>query len=236
MCSSEAESNGHILWRCDSAQAVWGCCRGPIQKTSVEAEEFFDIFAFLCDRLEDKDLELFASIAYKIWARRNRVVFGGAVLPPSILIREATELVEEFRKSQEATVALGPGEQISHDRWLKPAVNSIKFNWDAALDGRKKIMGMGIVARDCQGEVKAAMCDVIPYIRDPSVAEAIAAHRAVQFAHNLRVQLIELEGDARDIILALGSFAEADSIVGNMILEARQMLETFPSWRVFHVR
>ncbi|XP_062157888.1 uncharacterized protein LOC133865460 [Alnus glutinosa] len=236
MCNSEAESNGHVLWRCDSAKAVWGSCRGPIQKTSVEAEEFFDIFAFLCDRLEDKDLELFASVAYKVWARRNMVVFGGAVLPPSILIREATKIVEEFRKSREATSALGPRGQISHDRWLRPAVNSIKFNWDAALDDRKKIMGMGIIARDHHGDVKAAMCDVIPYIRDPSVAEAIAARRAVQFAHNMGVQSMELEGDAREIILALRSSAEVDSSVGNLVLEARRMLETFPSWRVSHVR
>jgi hypothetical protein len=64
-------------------------------------------------------------------------------------------------------------------------VNSIKINWDAALDGQKKLMGMGIIARDCQGEVKAAMCDVIPYIRDPNVAEAIAARRAVQFGRNI---------------------------------------------------
>jgi hypothetical protein len=58
---------------------------------------------------------------------------------------------------------------ISHVRWLRPATNSIKLNWDAALDNRKKIMGMGIIARDHSGEVKAAMCDVIPYIRDPSI-------------------------------------------------------------------
>jgi hypothetical protein len=77
MCSSEAESVGHALWRCVSAQAVWGSCKGPIQKSSVEAEEFFEIFAALCDRLEDKDLERFATVAHKIWSRRNRVVFGG---------------------------------------------------------------------------------------------------------------------------------------------------------------
>jgi hypothetical protein len=94
----------------------------------VEAEDFFDIFAFLCDRLEDKELELFASITHKIWSHRNRVVFGGAVLPPTILIKEATELMEEFRKSREATVVPGAGGQISHGRWLKPAVNSIKIN------------------------------------------------------------------------------------------------------------
>jgi ribonuclease HI len=236
MCGSEAESNSHVQWRCDSARAVWGCCRGPIQKSSVEAEDFFDIFTFLCARLEDEELELFATIAHKIWSRRNRVVFGGAVLPPTILIKEATEFVEEFRKSQEATVVQGYGGQISHGRWIKPAENSIKINWDAALDSRKKIMGMGIVARDCHGEVKAAMCDIIPYIRDSTAAEAIAARRAVQFGCDMGFDSIELKGDAREIILALGNFVEADSIYGNTVLEARQRLESFHSWRISHVR
>jgi hypothetical protein len=152
MCSSEAESVGHALWRCVSAQAVWGCCEGPIQKSSVEAEEFFDIFAALCDRLEDTELEWFASVAHKIWSRRNRVVFGGAVLPPTVLIKEAIELVEDFGKAQLGSTDLGQGGQTSHGRWHKPAPNSIKINWDAALDGRKKLMGMGIIARDCQGK------------------------------------------------------------------------------------
>jgi len=52
------------------------------------------------------------------------------------------------------------------------APSSIKINWDAALDGQKKIVGTGIVARDCLGVAKAAMCAVIPYIRDPTMAES----------------------------------------------------------------
>jgi hypothetical protein len=72
--------------------------------------------------------------------------------------------------------------------------------------------------------------------RDPTVAEAIAARRVVQFGCNMGFDSIELEGDAREIILALGSSVEADSIYGNTVYEARQMLETFLSWRVSHMR
>jgi hypothetical protein len=144
-------------------------------------EDFFKIFAYLCDRLEVEDLELFAIIAHKIWSRRNKVVFGGSVLPHSILIKEATEFLGDFRKIQAVTVDPVNEGQSPRSRWLKPLTNSIKINWDATLDGRKKIMGIRIVARDCLGVVKAAMCAVILYIRDPTVAEAMGAQRAVQF-------------------------------------------------------
>jgi hypothetical protein len=139
----------------------------------VVVEDFFGIFACLYARLEVEDLEFFAIMAYKIWSRRNMVVFRGSVLSPSIVIKEATELLGDFRKNQAVIVDPVNGGQSLHSRWLKPATNSIKINWDAALDGRKKIMGMGIVARDCLGVVKAAMCAIIPYIRDPTMAEAI---------------------------------------------------------------
>jgi hypothetical protein len=236
MCSSEAESVGHALWRCVSAQAVWCCCQGPIQKSSVAAEEFIDFFDALCDRLEDTELEGFVSIAHKIWIRLNRVVFGGAVLPPTVLIKQALELVEDFRKTQVGTVELGQGELTSNGRWYRPTPNSIKINWDAALDGRKKLMGVGIIARDCQGVVKAAMCDDIPYIRDPIIAKAIAARCAVLFGRNLGFDSVDLEGDAREIILALEKTEDADSIHGFLLEETRQILESLPSWRVSHVR
>jgi hypothetical protein len=80
------------------------------------------------------------------------------------------------------------------------------------------------------------MCDVIPYIRDPIIAEAIAARCAMHFGRNLGFESVELEGDAREIILAIGNSEEADSIHGNLLIETRQMLESLPSWRVSHVR
>jgi len=233
MCGSEAESVSHALWSCGSAQVVWGSCRGPIQKCSAGAEEFFGVFGALCDKLEDRDLERFAAVAHKIWSRRNRVVFGGAVLPPNILIREALDLVEEFRNANLRAEDLGQGEQAPRDRWSKPAPNCIKINWDAALDGRKKLMGIGIIARDYQGGVRAAKCEVFPHIRDPVAAEAIGA---LSFGRFMGYQSVELEGDAREIILALNNPEEVDSIHGHFLTETRQMLGTLVSWKVSHVR
>jgi hypothetical protein len=217
MCGSEAETNGHVLWWCDSARAVWGSCEEAIQKSSVVAVDFFEIFAYLYARLEDKDLELFAIIAHKIWSRRNRVVFGGVVLPPSILIKEATQFIGDIKEIQAAIVDPVNEGQSLQCRWLKPAVNSIKINWDAALDGRKNIMGMGIVARDWGGVVKATMWAVIPYIRNPTVAKAIGARRAVQFGREMGFISIELEGDACEIILALENSVESASIYENIV-------------------
>jgi hypothetical protein len=66
-------------------------------------------------------------------------------------------------------------------------------------------MGEGIVARDSLGRVVAAMCAFLPYIRDPTTVEAIGARRAVEFGRELGFHSIELEGDAREVVLVLGT-------------------------------
>jgi hypothetical protein len=113
-------------------------------------------------------------------------------------------------------------------------VGNIKINWDAALDGRKKLMGVGIVARDSTGRVMAAKCSILPYIRDPTVAKAISARRAIEFGRKMGFHSIELEGDAREVVLALGSPEECCRVYGNIIMRTRLLLGMFHYWRVGH--
>jgi redox-sensitive bicupin YhaK (pirin superfamily) len=58
----------------------------------------------------------------------------------------------------------------------------------------------------------------------------------VQFGREIGFNSIELEGDAREIILALGNPMETVSIYGNIVSKTRQILESFCSWSISHVR
>jgi hypothetical protein len=128
MCSCELETSGHILWSCDAARAVWGLCGVPIQKSSMVADNFFSFFCYLCIRLSDSGLELFAMIARKIWICRNRLVFDGSVHPPHCLLKGAIEELEEYRKTLGDMVALLNVGHNSPSQWSIPAVGNIKIN------------------------------------------------------------------------------------------------------------
>lgn len=65
--------------------------------------------------------------------------------------------------------------------WQKPPKGVIKLNWDAALNEYAHMMGVGILAHDSGGYVVATMCTTIPFITDPTMAEATAAWKAVLF-------------------------------------------------------
>ena len=54
----------------------------------------------------------------------------------------------------------------------------MKTNWDAALDILNKRIGAGVVVRDELDAVLASMATTVPFITDPTVAEAVAASKS----------------------------------------------------------
>jgi hypothetical protein len=58
----------------------------------------------------------------------------------------------------------------------------------------------------------------------------------VEFGREMGLYLIELEGDAHEIISALGNSVEFASSYGCIISKTRQTLGSFCSWRISHVR
>jgi ribonuclease HI len=181
-------------------------------------------------------LELFAVIAYKLWLRRNRVVFDDLVLPPSCLLKGATEMLEDFRQSKRVASSIANDRLATSSQWVKPSVGTVKINWDAALCSSKKIKGVGVVARDATGAVKAALCSFLPYVSDPSVAESLGARQAVELGRKIGFPSIVLEGDVKEIVLGLGNPAGCSARLHSVLLECRSLLESFSSWSINHVR
>jgi phosphotransferase system IIA component len=79
----------------------------------------------------------------------------------------------------------------------------LKLNWNAALDVSQKKMGVGVVVRDDSGTVKAMVAKVVPFIVDPTLAEAMAAWQAVQFCCDMGFQRVVLVGNSLTIISTL---------------------------------
>jgi len=74
-------------------------------------------------------------------------------------------------------------------QWQKPPPGQLKLNWDAAVDHRSKLMGVGIVIRDHDGFVRVAKCTTIRYVADPLVADTPI------LAARMGVSALEQEGD-----------------------------------------
>jgi hypothetical protein len=103
------------------------------------------------------------------------------------------------------------------------------------VDTKKKIVGVGILARDHMGKVLGAMCSVQSYITDPTTAEALGTHWGVEFGRFLSLNSLILEGDALEVVLALQRDDEGAGSYGSLIVDTRAVLSGVRSWVIQHV-
>jgi hypothetical protein len=237
LCGLESESSTHAVWLCDAAKAVWSECPSRIQKSSSGNDDFLTLFGMLNGRLDLEDMELFAMVAQRIWFRRNRFVFEGVFTPPNCLIRGAKEALQDFKKAHDSSFILShPNPPSLSHQWSKPPQGVYKLNWDAAVDRKQRLIGVGIVARDCKGKVLAARCSFHRYISNPAVAEAFGAKICAEFGLFLGLRNVVLEGDALEVVRAISREGDEDGYLGNLIGETRHLLRGFECWAVSHVR
>jgi ribonuclease HI len=236
-CGLYTESTGHILWSCESAMAVWMEGGRQIQKLVIAESDGLELFEKLSDALEDDVLELVVVLARKIWLRRNSFVFSGVLSSPQQLVKAAKDSLSDFQNAALSS-NMGPAgiPNTVGQQWRKPPVGVVKINWDAGVAKATSKMGVGVIARDSTGQVLASMCTTMPFITDPTVAEAVAAWRAVQFCIEHDFQDIFLEGDALEIVQALHQDTPNRSRYGQLIEDTRDCLNSRHSWVVSHIR
>jgi ribonuclease HI len=97
-------------------------------------------------------------------------------------------------------------------------------------------MGIGVILRDCNGEVLATLSAPKEYITAPDIAEATATLRAVYFCQELGFHQVILEGDALLVVQALNTGGTNWCRYGHLLDEAKGILNSFQSWSVQHVR
>jgi hypothetical protein len=112
-------------------------------------------------------------------------------------------MVSFYRVDQRREVRKKVAQDDVITSWQKPPAGKVKINSDATVELQKNMMGIGVIARDHEGNVLAMLCTKKEHISDPTMAEAVVAWRAVNLARRLDLQSIMLEGDALEIVQAL---------------------------------
>ena len=89
------------------------------------------------------------------------------------------------------------------NRWTAPPNGFVKINFDGANAESSRMFGVGVVIRDSEGAVLASCAEKLNQPFKAEDMEALAALKALSFAHELGFQNIVLEGDALNLIQAL---------------------------------
>nr|XP_023914116.1 uncharacterized protein LOC112025671 [Quercus suber] len=112
------------------------------------------------------------------------------------------QLVKEYRVANvpEIEHSVAPFGSAS---WQPPSHSHYKVNIDGAVFSKRKQAGAGVVIRDGEGEVIAALSKRWRYPLGAIEAEAKAWKVGVLFARDVGIKDVEFEGDSLEICNAL---------------------------------
>jgi hypothetical protein len=96
-------------------------------------------------------------------------------------------------------------------------------------------MGVGVIARDHDGQALAMFCANKEGVQDPTMAEAIVVWEAVELALRLGIQSLILEGDALEIVPMLKKEGDCGMIYGQLVNATKESLKRWQGWEIQHV-
>ena len=116
-------------------------------------------------------------------------------------VKKAKELLQEFRDMQRPCAKLSCPRDVV--RWKPPSTGLFKINFDGTTFDNLALAGLGVVIRDEQGMIIAALSQQIPLPSSVNMVEALATRRALIFAQEISISSVEVEGDSLQVIRAI---------------------------------
>ena len=147
-----------MLWFCDHAKEVWRNSKFVLPFEISTRWNFLDVVENLqrCEHLRPGLLEQFITVCWGIWKNRNDLRRGGKGKAGRTILRTAMHLVEEYQTASDSKTEnlVAPSSLVS---WQPPNHGYYKVNIDGAVFSKRKQAGAGVIIRDCEGEVIAAL-------------------------------------------------------------------------------
>jgi hypothetical protein len=156
-------------------------------------------------------------------------------LHPNTLLQQVKKGIEEFQHAQPGKPhgIVAPGLNIT-PKWKAPPQDWYKANWDAGVDRKNGKLGLRVVVWDSLGNFCAAKSKMWLGWLDPTLTEAWAALMAIDLCHELGVQRMILEGDAKILVDAVNSTKRDDSCRGQLVADIQLSLTNFPAWQMVY--
>ena len=182
LCSQEEEDILCAIWSCPCLAGVWGY---DDQWTFQEGENFVS-FSNLVSFIVESNLnfELFATVSWSIWNRRNLVRISSLALPLDQVFHGALSFLQEYQNAQPCLTSSPPRPPTI---WWLPLPNCCKINFDGVIFNDKEKAGIGVVIRNNQGLIMASLSHNVTLPSSAVEIEALAAAKALEFPLDLGV-------------------------------------------------
>ena len=135
-------------------------------------------------------------------------------------------MLDEFQEVNKQPLA--PTRQSPNEiKWSPPQSGHYKVNVDGVVFSKRKQVGIGVIIRDSTGMVIAALSQKLALPLGALEIEAKAMEVGVQFALDVAVRDVTMEGDSKCICDALQGRGETASSVQNVVAGTIHLAQAF---------
>ncbi|XP_075636584.1 uncharacterized protein LOC142608791 [Castanea sativa] len=224
----------HALWQCPLLDPVWNSNPCWSFRASTQFSSFGDLVSYMSK--EGLNLELFAQISWTIWFRKNQLRTSSKPFPVAHVIPDALAALSAFICAIPPKPPNCETRPPLHTKWKPLDPNSLKVNFDGAVFREDNMAGVGVIICDEKGQIIAFMAEKVPLSNSVATLEAIAAVKALNFAAELGISSVVVEGDSELVSKALLSEDISFADHGHLVEEAKLLSALFPFCRLSHVR
>ena len=147
-------------------------------------------------------MERFFGVAWSIWYNRNQVVNEDCEAAAEHVWGLAIRLIEDFN---EANIQIMKQKETKDWAWKPPPKDVYLINVDGAIPAMEGNSGIGVIVRDWNNQVVAALSMPLSGRFAVEETEAIAMEQGIVLAKELGLNKIILEGDSMQTVQAICS-------------------------------
>ena len=236
-CGKAVESICHLFWLCDKAKETWSSSKLVIPSEISPTWTFMDVMWQLQRWSESHPglVECSIAICWGIWKDRNTVRHGGKHREGKAIVRSSLRVLDEFQLVNVRQLA--PTRQPSNEiKWRPPQPGHYKVNVNGAVFSKRKQVGFGVIIRDSGGLVIAALSRKLACPLGALETEAKAMEVGFQFALDVGIRDVTLEGDSICICNALQGLGEASSSGKNIVAGTLHLAKGFRTVSFSHTK
>jgi len=188
------------------------------------------IFSLL-DQLPSTQKELFVTIMWSLWKRRNSKLWQQQNETCMQVVERARHLLDDWRTAQEVrshktTNNHAQPNNVIHGHvieWTKPTYGRYKCNIDASFSNSLNMVGIGICIRDDQGQFVMAKTDCFSPLCDVDIGETVGLHTTLQWVADLHYDHVDFVLDSKSVVDRFNSNLVDSSELGCIIQVCRQL-------------
>ncbi|XP_071933079.1 uncharacterized protein [Coffea arabica] len=233
-CGEEEETVEHIIFFCNNAEPIWKLA--PIQWDGLlqwrsNFWRWWEGILKARKRLKGEDhITLTANIIWQIWKARNARRYEGKYGDHMSILDNAKNEWLEFQEEQmdnDEKHRTGTGHQMQNHQWRPPDAGVVKISTDAAVSTKLARAGLGMIAKDCYGNLVEAR-GIRKYSNcGAEIEEANAIQQGLIMTTEAGWQRIEMQFDCKAAIEKIHKRGMEESPIATIMEDIRQLSDMF---------